>query len=272
MEKPQSVNVYLNRSDVNRSALFFAQGDAGVYPLRIRLRDSNGPFKIPPGTAFYPKFVTPSGAKFQGAAAIIADAAAGELLYSVRPEEIAEPGEYEVEIKAYKALKQLTFQRFTYSVRAAVMPPYVATPPVYAEPLDALISELQAVTARVGALESAGGGLMGPKGDKGDKGDSGGGSDGNYIHLSVDDVSICLASVKANAAAWSSVFQNAFFGGLKALHDTYGATASLYCYADDAAGLPSKFAAELAQNADWLKFRLHSKNSGHNFADETAAV
>jgi hypothetical protein len=98
----------------------------------------------------------------------------------------------------------------------------------------------------------------------------GGTASGEYVHLSVDDVTICLQSVKANAASLSSVFQNTFLGGLKALHDEYGAVFSLYCYGDSTTDLPTKFQAELSSAAHWLKFGIHSKNPGHTFASETA--
>jgi hypothetical protein len=92
-------------------------------------------------------------------------------------------------------------------------------------------------------------------------------SNGRYIHFSVDDISTCLSDIKTNQSAYTSIFDNVFLDGLRALHDSYGAVFSLYCYVDSLTSMPTKFQNELKINSSWLKFGIHSNNGSHSFEE-----
>jgi len=89
-----------------------------------------------------------------------------------------------------------------------------------------------------------------------------------YIHFSFDDVYACLKDITDSADTYESIFQNAFFAWLRKMHQTYGAVFTLYTFNYDnhapdydISNLPDKYAAELATNADWLKFAFHAKDN-----------
>ncbi len=64
------------------------------------------------------------------------------------------------------------------------------------------------------------------------------------------------------------------------MHDTYGAVFSLYTFnyfsempEYDISDLPSRYAQELAEHADWLKFGFHAKDDKKKYiVDEPEAV
>lgn len=105
------------------------------------------------------------------------------------------------------------------------------------------------------------------------KGETGSqGTNGKYVHFSIDDVELLLSDIKTNKETYTSVFENETLNKLKQLHDSYGAVFSLYCYADSTAGLPSEFKNELMENSNWLKFGVHSKNSNTNFSSQNGTT
>ncbi len=91
------------------------------------------------------------------------------------------------------------------------------------------------------------------------------GLDKKYMHISFDDVYECLKDITDNADTYNSVFENAFLGDLKILHEKYGAVFTLNCFNKqskvsdyDISNLPNKYASELTSNSDWLKFSFHA--------------
>ncbi len=95
-----------------------------------------------------------------------------------------------------------------------------------------------------------------------------------YMHMSFDDVYSCLLDITNKKDIYASVFENNFLGGLKSLHETYGAVFTLNCFnqysknkAYNISNLPEKYQKELAQNADWLKFSFHAQDDLTNYGD-----
>lgn len=90
------------------------------------------------------------------------------------------------------------------------------------------------------------------------------------IHISFDDVVQCITNLTKNT--YTSIFDEPFFGWLKSLHDTYNAKFSLYIYdLNKLASVPTTYKQELFEASDWLKFGLHSKQSGYNYASTSAS-
>lgn len=96
----------------------------------------------------------------------------------------------------------------------------------------------------------------------------------SWSHFSFDDITYCLQDITTNASIYTSIFENPFFALLKEMHDTYGATFSLFCYQAYESWainmVTDVFANEFMENADWLKFGMHSSASGGNFDSSTA--
>lgn len=89
-----------------------------------------------------------------------------------------------------------------------------------------------------------------------------------YIHISFDDVYACIKDITDCADTYDSIFQNDFFAWLREMNRTYGAVFTLYTFNYDnhvpdydISNLPDKYAPELKENANWLKFALHAKDN-----------
>lgn len=116
--------------------------------------------------------------------------------------------------------------------------------------------------------------------------DVGGGSnvaDVGFAHISFDDVCYCLHDITANANTYTSIFSNRFFAMLKALHDNYGATFSLFVFLRDAttgehatgwtlANTSAKYKDEFAANSSWIKFGLHMSSKNGNYGSASAST
>ncbi|MDR1066613.1 MAG: phage baseplate upper protein [Clostridiales bacterium] len=279
-ERQRGVAIYKDRPHPVVTGYYVTLGDANAHTLKIALKDGsqkNHIFKIPENASVYISFRAPGRRTVKGKSAIVTNRENGEVTYSLAIDEIASAGQYEAFVKVCDAVRSVSFQPFIFGVKASAFQPFDALPEKYDATVDELISKAAELSSRVAALEESGflgaAGEKGDKGDKGEKGDNGaavayaGGAARRYAHLSVDDAELCLNDVRS--ALYSSVFQNDFFGGLKQLHDEYGAVFSLYCYLDSVVGLPARYSEELSQNSDWLKFGLHSKNASHSFLSET---
>lgn len=94
---------------------------------------------------------------------------------------------------------------------------------------------------------------------------------GDYsIHISFDDTVACLTNLTNNT--YNSLFDEPFFGWLKGLHDMYGAKFSIYVYnLTTLASVPTKYKSEFFSARHWLKFGLHAKTPGANYASATYA-
>lgn len=101
---------------------------------------------------------------------------------------------------------------------------------------------------------------------------SGGVPTKKWAHFSIDDVYECLYDITANASTYTSIFNNVTFAYLKYLHDTYGATISLYCFTDQSpfsfSTVTTKFQSEFQANKSWLKFGHHAPWT-MNYGDAT---
>jgi hypothetical protein len=299
MPNDQHITLRVDKHSLLITSVTAVSEDQGAAILKIRLRDSCGIFSIPPGALFYITLKAPSGYIFEGGYCAVSDFGNAELRYPLPLASLTAPGRYKATITMRAEDKKLTLQPFSFRVNAKDTPSG-QLPPAHEALLDAIVQSLAKILERVEILESSG-----TQGEQGEPGmaatieigtvttsadgaprviNSGsnnaavldfqlpGGTEQRakrYIHLSVDDVSICLADLKQHA--YTSVFQQNFFASLKSLHDNYGASFSLYAYADSTINLPLDFTAELSQSAGWLKFGIHSKNAAHTFETETAA-
>ena len=83
------------------------------------------------------------------------------------------------------------------------------------------------------------------------------------VHVSIDDVEICLRDLQDNDEQYLSVFQQPFLSNLRRLHQQTGAKFTLYTY--ECSGnyhvskIPKRFIHEIRENADWLRFGFHAK-------------
>lgn len=101
-----------------------------------------------------------------------------------------------------------------------------------------------------------------------------------YVHFSFDDVYQCIQDITEHEGVYASVFENEFFAWMKQMHDTYGAVFSLYTFnyfSDkpeyDISDIPAQYAAELADNAHWLKFGFHASDDKKKYLiDETEQI
>ena len=94
----------------------------------------------------------------------------------------------------------------------------------------------------------------------------------SYMHVSVDDVSICLADLQINKDAYTSIFDNAFLAKLREYRLKYGAVFTLNIFSNenvDVVNMTQKYRDEFKKNADWLKFAVHSEKSTDKYADFT---
>lgn len=88
-----------------------------------------------------------------------------------------------------------------------------------------------------------------------------------FIHLSLDDVEICLNNLKQNK--YSSVWDEPLLAFLKKLHKNYNAKFSLYTYNSTLSEINSSYSKELKTSNSWLKFGLHANDSKSNFENST---
>ena len=83
------------------------------------------------------------------------------------------------------------------------------------------------------------------------------------VHLSFDDVSICMSDLTKDSLKYNSIFEQPFLADLKQLHESTGAKFTLYVYEMDKdydiAQFPDKFASEFDANHDWLCIGYHAK-------------
>lgn len=83
------------------------------------------------------------------------------------------------------------------------------------------------------------------------------------IHVSIDDVEICMRDLQENEKRYASVFQQPFLSNLLRLHQQTGAKFTLYTY--ECSGnyhvgkIHKRFIHEIRKNADWLRFGFHAK-------------
>ena len=89
-----------------------------------------------------------------------------------------------------------------------------------------------------------------------------------YIHISFDDVYACIKDITDRADTYDTIFRNDFFAWLREMNQTYGAVFTLYTFNNDnhaadydISNLPDRYAAELTDNAGWLKFGFHAKDN-----------
>ena len=131
---------------------------------------------------------------------------------------------------------------------------------------DVIIRPFSAASAAGGI--GGGGNAGGERGPQGPAGKDG--KDGTMvqqcIHVSFDDVKDVTAALAAGTLA--SVWDNAFLAALKDAHDKYGMTFSLYLYAVPSP-VPTKYQAELAAAAKWLKWGLHGWGGDYSEASYT---
>lgn len=84
------------------------------------------------------------------------------------------------------------------------------------------------------------------------------------VHVSIDDVAICLKDLNDNKDKYSSLFEQPFFSYLKKCHDYYGVKFTLYTYEQykgfNISCLTNKYKGEFINNSDWLKLGYHAKS------------
>lgn len=97
---------------------------------------------------------------------------------------------------------------------------------------------------------------------------------GGNVHLSIDDVGYALYLLTTESP--SSIWENAFFAQLKALHETYGVCVTCNCFSFlsteqsyDIANVPNTWASEFVSAKEWLKFAFHAKDNTINYSTAT---
>lgn len=96
------------------------------------------------------------------------------------------------------------------------------------------------------------------------------------VHISFDDVSLCLQDLANNKAIYSSIFDNQFLADLRNLHSQTGACFTLYVYEIDGkfhlSDMPKKWKQEWLANSSWLRFGYHSQSPQFTKLSDTAFV
>lgn len=96
-----------------------------------------------------------------------------------------------------------------------------------------------------------------------------------YAHFSFDDC-VFWEDLTTNADNYDSCFENEFLGYLKYLHDLLGLKFSLFCFitynGTSIADVTDKFAAEFAENKDWLRFGFHGTTASETFTGADPAT
>lgn len=88
------------------------------------------------------------------------------------------------------------------------------------------------------------------------------------VHVSVDDITKIWKDMTFQE--YTSVFEQPMLAQMKALHDTYGAKFSLYCFADqeiDLRNVTGRYRGELSAQSDWLRFGFHAYNKDSNYKE-----
>lgn len=94
------------------------------------------------------------------------------------------------------------------------------------------------------------------------------------LHLSVDDVSACLAAL--GAGAYDTPWGEPTFAALRALHERHGAVVSLYAFERAGswrlADVPSRYRAHFAEAASWLRFGFHACDRDSDYGSAGVSV
>ena len=87
-----------------------------------------------------------------------------------------------------------------------------------------------------------------------------------YIHISIDDVSLCLRNLLTYQ--YASIWDEPLFGFLYLLHNEYHAKFSLYIFLNDRWDLiKEQHKKELNTASNWLKFGLHSRDFSFSYTN-----
>lgn len=99
-----------------------------------------------------------------------------------------------------------------------------------------------------------------------------------YMHISFDDVCLCLNDLIIHKNEYLSLCENSFLKELMDFHKEYGAVFTLNCfnrhtdYPDyDISKLPDVYKEEWRENAGWLKFAFHAQDNESNYGSGTFA-
>lgn len=94
-----------------------------------------------------------------------------------------------------------------------------------------------------------------------------------YVHFSIDDCEFWTALID-NAETYESAFEEPHLALYKSYHDLYGIciTLNVFCTSGDYSieNVPSTWAAEFAENANWLKFAYHAEDASTYLSNLTA--
>ena len=95
---------------------------------------------------------------------------------------------------------------------------------------------------------------------------------GKKVHLSIDDVSICMKELTNDRSEYNSIFEQSFLKKLKVIHDFTDAKFTCYVYEQDGKyhinDFPVKYKDEFKNNSDWLKFGFHALNPTDSMPDD----
>ena len=92
------------------------------------------------------------------------------------------------------------------------------------------------------------------------------------MHFSIDDVVAVFVDLTENANTYASIFDNPMLAFLRTMHTKYGMVTSLYCFYEsydggfDLSMATTRFAAEFAQNANWLRVGFHARGDATRYA------
>lgn len=92
------------------------------------------------------------------------------------------------------------------------------------------------------------------------------------LHLSVDDFFMTLKELTERESQYDSIFTHPIFAFFRDMHEKYGAVFHCYCFGEDTEGfslaeVTRKYRKEFQQNADWLKFGFHGRNTDTVYGD-----
>lgn len=95
---------------------------------------------------------------------------------------------------------------------------------------------------------------------------------GKKVHVSIDDVSICMKELTNDSSEYNSIFEQSFFKKLKVIHNCTNVKFTCYVYEQDGKyhinDFPVKYKEEFKNNSDWLKFGFHAPNPTDSMPDD----
>jgi lysophospholipase L1-like esterase len=158
MKKAYTVQLELYENSIKMTENRYVQGDAGVYPLEIRLLSNGKPFPLSAGAVVSIQFLNEKTGTVNRGVVEIADAAQGALVYHFVGSELFLDGETTASIIVQDGDARLTWQKFRFIVEASLDDGKTFTPGPYVPWTAQIDAEISKMKERLNQDGNGGGG------------------------------------------------------------------------------------------------------------------